>query len=73
MKYAAVDGKNGGSFVLRWNKLIEQIIQTCELSEKVVEECFGKDISIHTENHTELIDQLRKLTDIYSQKGKVTF
>ena len=44
MKSAAVDGKNGGSYLHRWELLIEQIEATCRYAETLVEEQFGVEI-----------------------------
>ena len=44
MKSAAVDGKNGGSYLHRWEMLIEQIEATCRYAETLVEEQFGVEI-----------------------------
>ena len=44
IKSAAVDGKNGGSYLHRWKLLIEQIEATCRYAETLVEEQFGVEI-----------------------------
>ena len=42
MRAAAVDGKNGGPYLRRWELLIEQIEGTCRCGETLVEEQFAK-------------------------------
>lgn len=44
MKSVAVDGRNGGSYLHRWNMLIEQIEETCHCADVTVEEQFGVEI-----------------------------
>lgn len=73
MKYAAVDGKNGGAYRQRWNKLIEQIKQTYQLSQKVLENGFGVDITLPPIEQSEhLIGILLKIKPILQSRGKLS-
>lgn len=73
MKYAAVDGKKGGSFRQRWITLIEQIRKSCDYAESVVSEQFGKDIRFTPEGQSEeILPILIKLKAHLAKKGKVT-
>lgn len=73
MRYAAVDGKKGGSFRQRWITLIEQIQKSCDYAESVISEQFGKDIRITAEGQSEeLAPILEKLKTHLVKKGKVT-
>lgn len=70
MKYAAVDGKKGGSFRNNWMRLIDQITKTCSAAEALAEQKFGKTIQILTDNQ-DLVPALQKLKQKYEQKGKI--
>lgn len=73
MTGAAVDGKNGGAFRKRWELLIEQILQTCDYAEKLLEEQFGQTVSF-SEIHdvSAYAAPLKKLKDVFAQKGKLS-
>lgn len=70
MKYAAVDGKKGGSFRNNWMRLIDQITKTCSAAEALAEQKFGKTIQILTDNQ-DLVPAIQKLKQKYEQKGKI--
>lgn len=73
MTGAAVDGKNGGAFRKRWDSLIEQILQTCNYAENLLEEQFGQTVSFLTEHDIGVyVAPLKKLKDIFAQKGKLS-
>lgn len=73
MTAAAVDGKNGGAFRKRWELLIEQISQTCDYAENLLEEQFGQTISFSTGHDViAYAAPLQKLKDIFTQKGKLS-
>lgn len=72
MKVAAVDGKNGGAYLHRWELLIEQINETCAYAESLVEEQFGKEITfIQPEKVSELKPLFAALKDVIHPSGKV--
>ncbi|MDY5238004.1 AAA domain-containing protein [Bacteroides helcogenes] len=73
MTGAAVDGKNGGAFRKRWDLLIEQILKTCDYAENLLEEQFGQTVSFLTAHNMDAyMSPLRKLKDIFEQKGKLS-
>lgn len=73
MTRVAVDGKNGRAFRKRWELLIEQISQTCDYAEKLLEEQFGQTIRFLTDNDRNAYAvPLQKLKDIFTQKGKLS-
>lgn len=73
MKYAAVDGRKGGAYKRRWETLIEQIKETCNIAETLIAEQFGKEIQFeHEDNKSEYIPILEKLREVFERKGKVT-
>lgn len=51
MKVAASDGKNGGAYARRWEKLIEQIQDTYQCAQAVVEEQLGIDLEFSDAEH----------------------
>lgn len=51
MKVAASDGKNGGAYAHRWEKLIEQIRDTYQCAQAVVEEQLGIDLEFSDAEH----------------------
>ncbi|MGN0708130.1 MAG: AAA domain-containing protein [Faecalibacterium sp.] len=51
MKVDASDGKNGGAYARRWEKLIEQIQDTCRCAQEVIEEQLGIDLKFDDEKH----------------------
>lgn len=51
MKVAASDGKNGGAYAHRWEKLIEQIEDTYGCAQAVVEEQLGIDLEFSDAGH----------------------
>lgn len=51
MKVAASDGKNGGAYAHRWEKLIEQIQDTYQCAQAVVEEQLGIDLEFSDAAH----------------------
>lgn len=70
MIYAASDGNKGSSFRKNWLRLIEQITKTCEASEALAEQQFGKTIQISADRQV-LIPALQQLKNKYEQKGKI--
>ena len=73
MTGAAVDGKNGGAFRKRWELMIEQISQTCDYAEELLEEQFGQTVSFSTGHDASVYAvPLKKLKDIFAQKGKLS-
>lgn len=72
MKSAAVDGKNGGPYLRRWELLIEQINETCAYAETLVEEQFGKEIAfVQTEKVSELKPLFAALKGVINPGGKI--
>lgn len=70
---AAVDGKNGGAYRKRWDLLVEQILKTCDYSENLLMEQFGQTINFLNTNDTAgYVEPLKKLKDIFEQKGKLS-
>lgn len=70
---ATVDGKNGGIFRERWDRLIEQILTTCDLAENVLGEGFGQTLHFGDAHNAEAyMTSLRKLKRIFEQKGKLS-
>lgn len=73
MRYAAVDGKKGGSYRQKWTTLIKQIEKMCKYAESVVTEQFGKEIVFADGTSVdELAPILNKLKTIFEKKGKIT-
>lgn len=73
MKYAAVDGKSGGAYRLRWLTLIDKIKETCEYAESVVTEQFGNNIVFaDSENIQVLKGSYEGLKTAFSDKGKIS-
>ena len=72
MKCAAVDGREDGAYRRRWELLIEQIRTTCSLSEAVMGERFGHDISMGDGTLEQWKAPLEKLRDIFTEKKKIS-
>ena len=73
MKYAAVDGKNGGAYLGRWQCLISLIQNTCAFAESIMAEQFGKKIEFSSgADINQLALPLNKLKSYLEQHGKVT-
>lgn len=73
MRYAAVDGKKGGSYRQKWITLIKQIEKTCKYAESVVMEQFGKEIVFADGTSAdELAPIFDKLRAIFEKKSKIT-
>jgi len=73
MIHAMVDGKKGGSYKNCWTTLIDQIQKTCRFAESIVSEQFGKEVVISYDgNREELVSSLKKLSSIFSKKGKLS-
>lgn len=73
MKCAAVDGKSGGAYRQKWITLIEQIQKTCDYSESIVSEQFGKDIHFSSPmTKTSLKEPLERLRAVFANKGKIS-
>lgn len=69
---AAVDGKNGGAYISRWQCLISLIQDTCTFAESTMAERFGKKIEFSPEvDINQLIMPLNKLKSCLEQHGKV--
>lgn len=68
MQYCAVDGKKGGIYTQRWDKLIRQIEDTCLCSEAVVAKGFGKKVEIF-DSSPEYATAVRELENKYKQNG----
>ena len=73
MKNAAVDGKNGGAYISRWQGLISLIQETCAFAESIMAEQFGKKIEFSPEaDINQLTLPLNKLKNHLEQHGKLT-
>lgn len=73
MEAAAVAGKNGEAYKKPWQMLIQEIEETCDFSESLIEEQFGKEIIfLKTEDAASFIEPLTKLKSMFEQKGKVS-
>ncbi len=73
MKYAAVDGKNGGAYRNRWETLMQTIEKTCQYAEDILEEQFGIRIEFQPGHDIfNLIAPYQKLCTIFEQKGKLS-
>ena len=73
MKCAAVDGKSGGAYRQKWITLIKQIQKTCDFSESIVSEQFGKDIQFTSPaTKASLKGPLEKLRAVFADKGKIS-
>lgn len=68
MQYCAVDGKKGGIYTQRWDKLVRQIEDTCLCSEAVVAKGFGKKVEIF-DSSPEYTTAVRELGNKYKQNG----
>lgn len=74
MAVAAVDGKNGGGYLHRWQLLIEQIEQTCHYQESLIEEQFGVEIIFdEPENASNLKPVFEILKTTIGPDGKIPF
>lgn len=72
MKSAAVDGKNGGSYLHHWELLIEQIEATCRYAETLVEEQFGVEIVfVQPDNASDLKTSFEALKTVLGPNGKI--
>ena len=72
MKSAAVDGKNGGSYLHRWEMLIEQIEATCRYAETLVEEQFGVEIVfVQPDTVSSLKSSFETLKTVLGSNGKI--
>lgn len=71
MQYAAVDGRNGGSYRQRWVMLTDQIKQTCELTELTTGEQFGRKLDINTDDLSWLAGVFEKIRAVFIDKGKI--
>ena len=72
MKAAAVDGKNGGSYLHRWELLTEQIEATCRYAETLVEEQFGVEIVFaQPDNASSLKSSFEALKTVLGSNGKI--
>lgn len=72
MKSAAIDGKSSGAYRQRWITLTEQIRRTYDYANSIVEEQFGKAISILPDNAVSLRDVYQRIRDTFVQKGKLS-
>ena len=72
MKCAAVDGREDGAYRRRWELLIDQIRATCSMSEAVMEERFGHDISLGDGTLEQWKAPLEKLRVIFAEKKKIS-
>ena len=73
MIYAAVDGRKGGGYASRWGTLISKITDTANFADSLVEESFGKTLSISDDVDTvQLKEVLPKILDLYKNKTKIT-
>lgn len=73
MKCAAVDGKSGGAYRGRWEKLLEQIEKTCDLAASVMEARFGLGIRFaQPEKLSDLKEPFEKLRAMFAEKGRVS-
>ena len=73
MKAAAVDGRAGGAYRARWEKLLEQIERTCAFAETVMTEQFGLGIRFEDPTALEaLAEPFEKLQGIFAEKGRVS-
>lgn len=73
MKYAAVDGKNGGAYEKRWHQLINQINKTCDLGERNVAEQFNSKVTFTSEE--DLLDNKSVLSEIghvFEVRGRIS-
>lgn len=73
MIYAAVDGHRNGGYRERWTRLVASIEDTAAFADSIVANILGKEISIsETIELSELQPQIKKLTEIFQKKGKVS-
>lgn len=72
MRSAAVDGKNGGPYLHRWELLIEQIEGTCRCGEALVEEQFGVEIVFAQPDRAgDLKSAFQALKTVLGPNGKI--
>lgn len=72
MKVAASDGKNGGAYAHRWEKLIEQIQDTYQCAQAVVEEQLGIDLEFSdTEHISDYKAAFEGLRSVIGANGKI--
>ena len=72
MRSAAVDGKNGGPYLRRWELLIEQIEGTCRCGETLVEEQFGVEIVFAQPDRAgDLKSAFQALKTVLGPNGKI--
>lgn len=70
---AVADGKNGGAFRKRWELLIEQIWNTCDCAEQLLEEQLGQTVCFSNEQEAaSLVPSLKTLKEIFERKGKIS-
>lgn len=70
MEHCATDGKKGGAYRQLWETMIQQIEKTCERSEALLSEKFGKEVKIQTSD-PELHSAIEQLREKYMKKGKI--
>jgi len=72
MKVAAVDGKKGASFRLRWITLIQEIEKANTYAESIVSEQFGLNILFaEPDRIAELKSVYSELRTVFADKGKI--
>lgn len=67
----AIDGKENNSFRNLWICLIEQIKKTCECSEILITEKFGKDVVI-LNNSSDYMNSVKSLLEYYNKNAKIS-
>lgn len=72
MEQAAVDGKKGGAFRMKWMTLIEHIQKVSEFSESIVMEQFGRTIQFRSDVDKESIKKpLIKMSDAFNGRNEI--
>ena len=73
MIHAAVDGRRNGGYRDRWSRLIASIEDTASFADSMVANILGQEISFNEYiDLTELHIQIKKLTEIFQKKGRIT-
>jgi len=73
MIYAAADGKKGGGYRQKWDKLIKTVKDTADLANNTVSLLAGKNIEIKSEIFSsQLQADLEKAAEKFRTKGKIT-
>ena len=69
MQYCAVDGKKGGAYREKWNRLIQQIQETVKLADIFESEKLGKEIKI-LNNELNYLNKVKQLKEKYRRGWK---